>query len=76
MSSSKPLAGVVLADRSVRIQELPPEEQDFVPEYAPEPSAPQARARRLPRSWLEFEQAVEERLAAFEERHRLECQEH
>jgi flagellar biosynthesis/type III secretory pathway protein FliH len=76
MSSSRPLAGVALADRSVRIQELPPEGQDFVPQYPRDSVAAQARQPRLPRSWLEFEQAVEERLAAFAERHRRECEEH
>jgi flagellar biosynthesis/type III secretory pathway protein FliH len=76
MSSSRPLASVALAERSVRIQELPPEEQDFVPQYPREPVAAKAREPRLPRSWVEFEQAVEERLAAFAERHRRECEEH
>jgi flagellar biosynthesis/type III secretory pathway protein FliH len=76
MSSSKPLADVVLADRSLRIQECPPDDRTFVPEYEREPAAPTAKVPRLPRSWLEFEQAVEERLAAFEQRHQQECQEH
>jgi flagellar assembly protein FliH len=75
MSSSRPLLEVVLAQGSVRIQEVAREEQDFVPQYVLDPVPARPREPRLPRSWLEFEEATEERLAAFEERHRQESAE-
>lgn len=60
---------------SIRVDELPGPDTFFVESYVPV-THDDTPVRRLPRSWVEVEKMVEERLSQFADRHFRECNQH